>query len=71
MLSIISWRFDECGVARVAFHLNSLADAGGVPGEGADDVVITTGWLANDEVRRPAATRGIHAAIYDGVRPVL
>ena len=51
MLSIISWRFDECRVARVTFHLNSLADAGDVPGEGADDVALETGWLANDEER--------------------
>ena len=50
MLSIISWRFDECVRAGVTFHFNSLADAEVVLGEGADDIIIATGGLPNDEV---------------------
>ncbi|WP_420344873.1 N-methyl-L-proline N-demethylase HpbA [Paenirhodobacter sp.] len=50
MISIIAWRMAQCEKKGVAFHFNTVADAGTVLATAPDEVIIATGGLPHTDV---------------------
>lgn len=50
MISIIAWRMAQCEKKGVAFHFNTVADAGTVLGTAPDEVIVATGGLPHTDV---------------------
>ena len=50
MLSVIRWRMEQCAKRGVAFHFNTLADAGTVLATDPEVVIVATGGLPHTDV---------------------
>ena len=50
MMSIVSWRFEQCQKRGVTFEFNTLADVDDVLATDPDEVIIATGGLPHTEV---------------------
>jgi 2,4-dienoyl-CoA reductase-like NADH-dependent reductase (Old Yellow Enzyme family)/thioredoxin reductase len=50
VLSVVSWRYEECLRLGVQFHFNSYAEADTVLAEQPDVVIIATGGMAETEI---------------------